>query len=131
MGFVGQSEFTPVRSARPDGREEDKFACGLANAESQRQAHPPVEILESVQDFGHGVPNAVVVLDVGLPRGAALRQGRPGDPRDDGWLGQEVREAGFFIPTDRWTMLIESSTEVAWIPRRWWSFSVRPLRQAA
>src|ERR1700756_1531093 len=35
-------------------------------------------------------------------------------------------EAGFFMPTDRCTMLMESSTELAWIPRSWWSCSVRP-----
>lgn len=35
-------------------------------------------------------------------------------------------DAGRFIPTDMWTMLIESSTEVLWTPLRWWSFSVRP-----
>ncbi len=35
-------------------------------------------------------------------------------------------EAGRFMPTERWTMLIESSTEVLWMPPRWWSFSVRP-----
>ncbi len=35
-------------------------------------------------------------------------------------------EAGRFIPRDRWTMLMESSTDVRWTPLRWWSFSVRP-----
>ncbi len=35
-------------------------------------------------------------------------------------------EAGFFMPADRCTMLMESSTETDCKPLRWWSFSVRP-----
>ncbi len=73
---------------------EDEFAGGLLDAEAEGEAHAAVEVLEAGEGLGHGVPDAVVVLDVPLPGRGAVGQRGAGDAGDDRRFGEQVRRGG-------------------------------------
>ena len=115
-----------MNSARFDACEKDPLPRRLADAEPERLRDPPVEVLEAVQDLRHDVADAVVVVDEGLPRRAEPGSVARAMPARIAHSDRSSGDAGCFIPCERCTMLIESSTVTPCSPLRWKSFSLRP-----
>ena len=110
---VGQRRVRELGAARR--REEHALARRLRDAEAERLAHALVEVRRSPSmHLRHRVADAVVVVDVVLPRRLRLRAASPcAIPAMIAGSERRCGEAGSFMPCERCTMLIESSTRDA------------------